>query len=86
MELRITEIVDRAFNLDDHPATHVVWHSPSMQWTAISGSWRKHNAQVLADVRSAVAAILDDDGGIVTGGALGVDYFATAPINLWHSM
>ncbi len=48
-----------------------------MEWTAISGSWRKTNEQVEADVRGDVARILQRGDGIVTGGALGVDYIAT---------
>lgn len=46
-------------------------------WTAISGSWRTVSAAVEADVRTAVADIYAAGGGIVTGGALGVDYIAT---------
>ncbi|MDP2204950.1 MAG: hypothetical protein Q8K65_01435 [Alphaproteobacteria bacterium] len=46
-------------------------------WTAISGSWRTVSADVEHDVRSAVADIYAQGGGIVTGGALGVDYIAT---------
>ncbi len=49
----------------------------SMKWTGISGSWRKTNLQVEEDVREAVHYIVDCGGGIVTGGALGVDYIAT---------
>jgi len=47
------------------------------RWTAISGSWRTVDAAVEADVRETVGAILTKGGGIVTGGALGVDYIAT---------
>jgi hypothetical protein len=46
-------------------------------WTAISGSWRTVSPDVEHDVRSAVADIYAQGGGIVTGGALGVDYIAT---------
>ncbi len=48
-----------------------------MKWIAISGSWRKFNKQVEKDVRSQVIKILKSGDGIITGGALGVDYFAT---------
>ena len=47
-----------------------------MKWIAISGS-RKTNKEVERAVRSAVREILECGDGIVTGGALGVDYFAT---------
>lgn len=46
-------------------------------WTAISGSWRTVSPDVERDVRTAVADIYAQGGGIVTGGALGVDYIAT---------
>lgn len=48
-----------------------------MKWIAISGSWRKTNKGVEADVRRTVREIIDREDGIVTGGALNVDYFAT---------
>lgn len=46
-------------------------------WTAISGTWRTAPDAVERDVRTAVADILAAGGGIVSGGALGVDYIAT---------
>ncbi len=48
-----------------------------MQWIAISGSWRKFDAQVEKDVREVAREIISRGNGIVSGGALGVDYFAT---------
>lgn len=48
-----------------------------MKWMAISGSWRKTNRKVENDVRQEVKKIIDSGNGIVTGGALGVDFFAT---------
>lgn len=48
-----------------------------MKWIAISGSWRKTDAQVENDVRKTVSEILHRGDGIITGGAPGVDYFAT---------
>ncbi len=48
-----------------------------MKWVAISGSWRKTNKEVENDVRQAVREIISRGDGIVTGGALNVDYFAT---------
>lgn len=48
-----------------------------MKWIAISGSWRKKNDILEQDVRSTVREIMSHGDGIVSGGALGVDYFAT---------
>lgn len=48
-----------------------------MKWYGVSGSWRKTNHQVESDVRKAVQDIINSGNGIVTGGALGVDYIAT---------
>lgn len=48
-----------------------------MKWIGISGSWRLINREVEDDVRSSVANIIGQGDGIVSGGALGVDYIAT---------
>ena len=48
-----------------------------MKWIAIAGTWRTTNEQVETDVRKEVAEIIKSGDGIVTGGALGVDFFAT---------
>lgn len=48
-----------------------------MKWIAISGSWRKTSPEVEKDVREAVRAIIERGDGIVTGGALNVDWQAT---------
>jgi hypothetical protein len=48
-----------------------------MKWVGITGSWRKTNAEVESDVRTAVREIISRGDGIVTGGALNVDWFAT---------
>ena len=48
-----------------------------MKWYAISGSWRIINKKVKEDVTKVVKAIILRGNGIVTGGALGVDYIAT---------
>ena len=48
-----------------------------MKWIAISGSWRKTNEKVENDVRETVRDIVARGDGIVTGGALNVDWFAT---------
>ncbi len=48
-----------------------------MKWVAIAGAWRKTNKQVEEDVRKTVKEIISQRNGIISGGALGVDYFAT---------
>jgi hypothetical protein len=47
-----------------------------MKFVAISGSWRKVNKEIERKVRKIVRQILKMGNGIVTGGALGVDYIA----------
>lgn len=44
---------------------------------AISGGWRKTNEQVEREVRAIAKEIIVQGNGLVTGGALGVDYIAT---------
>ncbi|MEK7136393.1 MAG: DNA-processing protein DprA [Patescibacteria group bacterium] len=46
-------------------------------WFGISGSWRDTSKEVEESVRSAVKQIMERGDGIVSGGALNVDYFAT---------
>ncbi len=48
-----------------------------MKWIAIAGTWRNINEQVEKDVRREVSTLIQEGNGIVTGGALGVDFFAT---------
>lgn len=48
-----------------------------MKWIGISGGWRKIDEKVEADVRKIIRGIIKDGNGIVSGGALGVDYIAT---------
>jgi hypothetical protein len=48
-----------------------------MTWVGVSGSWRHAPPGLPDDVRQEVAAALRAGKGIVTGGALGVDYLAT---------
>ncbi|MEN9605052.1 MAG: hypothetical protein RJB39_737 [Candidatus Parcubacteria bacterium] len=48
-----------------------------MKWIAIAGGWKKTNEQIRRDVQSVVKQIIHDGNGIVSGGALGVDLFAT---------
>jgi len=51
-----------------------------MIWYAISGSWRTINKEVEKDVRLIVKKIIKKGDGIITGGALGVDYIATQEV------
>lgn len=46
-------------------------------WIGISGSWRTINQKVVDDDTEIVRYITSDDIGIITGGALGVDYITT---------
>lgn len=48
-----------------------------IKWVGISGGWRKIDKRVEADVRKVVKDIINEGNGIVSGGALGVDYVAT---------
>jgi hypothetical protein len=48
-----------------------------MKWVAISGGWRKNNEKTESDVRKEIGEIISRGDGIISGGALGVDYFAT---------
>jgi hypothetical protein len=48
-----------------------------MKWIGISGSWRYSSSELITDVKTEVTKALNDGNGIVTGGALGVDYIAT---------
>ena len=47
------------------------------KWVGISGSWAITTKEVERDVRKAVRDVINNGGGIVTGGALNVDSFAT---------
>jgi hypothetical protein len=48
-----------------------------MKWTAIAGSWRQTNLDIESKVREEVRSLLVFGNGLVSGGALGVDFFAT---------
>ncbi|MDP3986703.1 MAG: hypothetical protein Q8P81_00585 [Nanoarchaeota archaeon] len=48
-----------------------------MKWFGISGSWRYEFPQLETDVAETVLNLVSEDGGIITGGALGVDSMAT---------
>ena len=47
-----------------------------MKWIAIAGSWRKTSKKVETDVRNVISEIVKKGNAIISGGALGVDYFA----------
>ncbi|MDO8524071.1 MAG: hypothetical protein Q7R99_00395 [bacterium] len=47
-----------------------------MKWVGISGSWRKTNKEIEEKIRSIVREIIMRGDGIVSGGALNVDYIA----------
>ena len=47
-----------------------------MKWIGISGSWRKTNEEIEEKLRKSVREIMLRGDGIVSGGALGVDYIA----------
>jgi hypothetical protein len=46
-----------------------------MKWIIFTGTWRLTNQEVERDVRQAVKEVLERGDGIITGGALGVDWF-----------
>jgi hypothetical protein len=48
-----------------------------MKWTAIAGSWRHTNFDIENQVREEVRSLITLGNGLVSGGALGVDFFAT---------
>ena len=48
-----------------------------MHRVAISGSWKQSVPQIERDVRTTVDKVIAQGDGIVTGGALGVDFMAT---------
>lgn len=47
-----------------------------MKWIGISGTWRITTPELEKDLRKAVSEIFENGNGIVSGGALGVDYIA----------
>ncbi len=47
-----------------------------MKWIGISGGWRKTTPKIERDVRKIVSEIMKCGDGIVSGGALNVDYIA----------
>lgn len=53
---------------------------PTNHWVGITGSWRTINQKVVDDVTEIVRYITSNGLGILTGGALGVDYIATETV------
>ena len=51
-----------------------------MKWYGISGSWRYESPELKKDIGKIVMEILTSGNGIITGGALGVDYIATQTV------
>jgi predicted Rossmann-fold nucleotide-binding protein len=47
-----------------------------MKWIGISGSWRKTTKEIETKLRNIVREIIRRGDGIVSGGALGVDFIA----------
>lgn len=47
-----------------------------MKWIGITGTWRLTTPEIERDVRRSVSKIFEQGNGIVSGGALGVDYMA----------
>jgi len=48
-----------------------------VRWVGISGSWRLSSEELNRDLIEAVDVVIKRGDGIVSGGALGVDYLAT---------
>lgn len=48
-----------------------------MKWVSIGGGWRKKNRQLEEDVRKVTKEVMGSGNGMISGGALGVDYIAT---------
>ena len=52
------------------------WYNQAMKWVGISGGWRKVNSEIEEAVRSNVSEIMNRGDGIISGGALNVDFIA----------
>lgn len=47
-----------------------------MKWVLFTGTWQNTSKEVEVDVRNTVKEVLSSGNGVLTGGALGVDFFA----------
>jgi len=47
-----------------------------MEWIAISGGWRKVSPEIEIQIRQTVGEIVNSGKGLVSGGALGVDFIS----------
>jgi len=67
-----------AVSLDDlFNRLNVLKQEKNTLWFGISGSWRKTSPEIETAVRATVKKIIERGDGIVSGGALNVDWFAT---------
>lgn len=48
-----------------------------MKWVAVAGGWRKTNFAVEEQIRTEIRQLIHQGNGLVSGGALGVDFIAT---------
>lgn len=55
-----------------------------IKWVGISGSWRATSPEIEKDVRETTREIISEGKGIITGGALNVDYQATNEVLNLH--
>lgn len=64
-------------SLDDLFAQIKPKNQEEFVWVGITGSWRETNEEIERDVRESVRKIYGHGAGIISGGALSVDFFAT---------
>lgn len=51
-----------------------------MKWLGVTGSWKYELPELKSDIQCEVNKYLDDGYGIISGGAAGVDYWATQTV------
>ena len=56
------------------------------KWIGISGSWRATNSEIENNVRTEIRKIISAGNGIVTGGALNVDYQSTDEVREFNAL
>ncbi|HPT65724.1 MAG TPA: hypothetical protein PK257_00240 [Candidatus Woesebacteria bacterium] len=56
------------------------------KWIGISGSWRATSSEIENNVRTQVRDIINEGNGIVTGGALNVDYQAADEVRKLNAL